>query len=306
MLISVCVCTFKRPSLLSELLLALRGQTFSDGKLLLELVVVDNDPAHSAKAVMDAWTPHERVVLRYFHVPVPNIAVARNAAIGQAKGQYLAFIDDDEQPQADWVQRLLDALQRFDADAALGPVLPRYRSDCPAWIRHGGFFDRPRFLTGTSIDEGNARTGNVLMRADTLHAMTGPFDVSFGLTGGEDSLLFRDLLAQGKRLIWCDEAPVSEEVPADRANPGWLLRRSYRVGQTWIRAELYRLSPLDRFGRGAAIGMRAVAQLGLSLALAVGCLPFSRVRAFKWLRTACAQAGKITGMTRFQYREYGA
>jgi succinoglycan biosynthesis protein ExoM len=306
MLISVCVCTYKRPALLGELLLALRGQTFSDDKLCLELVVVDNDPAHSAKATLDAWLPHVRVGLRYFHVPVPNIAVARNAAIAQAQGLYLAFIDDDEQPQADWVQKLLDTLLCFKAAAVFGPVLPRYRSDCPAWIRDGGFFDRPRFVTGTAIDEGNARTGNVLMRADSLNSMSGPFDVTFGLTGGEDSLLFRDLLAQGKRLIWCDEAPVSEEVPADRANPGWLLRRSYRIGQTWIRAELYRLSPLARFGRGTALGMRAVAQLGLSLVLTVGWLPFSRLRAFKWLRTAWAQAGKITGMTRFQYREYGA
>jgi succinoglycan biosynthesis protein ExoM len=305
MLISVCVCTFKRPALLSNLLQALRLQVFALDSTRLELIVVDNDPLCSATPILDAWAPCERVGLRYFHVPVPNIAIARNAAIAQAQGQYLAFIDDDERPQADWLQRLLDALLQFDADVVFGPVIPRYRPDCPAWIREGGFFDRPQFSTGTRIDEGNARTGNVLMRVRTLQALSGPFDETFGQTGGEDSLLFRDLIANGKRLVWCDDAPVSEEVPVDRANPSWLLRRSYRIGQTWIRAELYRLPGAKRFWRGAFLGVRAFAQLLMSVALAISCVAFSRVNAFRWLRTACAQVGKITGMSRFQYHEYG-
>lgn len=306
MLISVCVCTFKRPLLLNELLGALHEQTFLDEKIQLELIVVDNDPAHSAKATLDTWMLDGRVSLRYFHVPVPNIAVARNAAIAQAEGQYLAFIDDDERPQSDWVSCLFETLRRFDADAVLGPVLPRYLANCPEWIRRGGFFDRSRFVTGTRIDEGNARTGNVLIRADILKAITGPFNVAFGLTGGEDSLLFRELIAQGIRLIWCDEALVSEDVPRNRANAAWLLRRSYRVGQTWIRAELHNLSPFNRFRRGAALGLKASAQMIVSLVLAVLWFMFSPVNAFKWLRTAWTQVGKITGMSRYQYHEYGA
>lgn len=306
MLVSVCICTFKRPQLLAELLQVLRTQVLVQDAARLELIVVDNDPAHSALPVLMAWVASERATLRYFHAPVPNIATARNTAIAQAKGDYLAFIDDDEQPQADWVQTLLEALHRFDADIAFGPVLPRYRTDCPDWIRRGGFFDRPRFATGTQVDVGNARSGNVLLRAQALSALSGPFDESFGRTGGEDSLLFRDLIAQGKHLIWCDEAPVSEEVPTERATPAWLLRRSYRVGQTWIRAELYRQSKFDRCLHGAVLGGRAAIQLVLGLTFAVASLPFSRIRAFQWLRTACSQLGKLSGMTRFQYREYGA
>ena len=306
MLISVCICTFRRPTQLATLLDALGQQSLNDLEAQVELVVVDNDPLHSAQPVLAAWRAPQGFELRYFHVPVPNIAEARNTAIHNASGEWVGMIDDDETPQNDWLVRLIDTQRRFNADAVFGPVVPQYVPATPDWIRAGGYFDRARHATGTAIDERDARTGNVLIRAARLNALPGPFDVAFGRTGGEDSLLFRDLLAKGCSLVWCDEAPVTEEVPLERATAAWLLRRSYRIGQTWIRAELYRLPLGARVARGGWLGTRAVLQLLLSVALALGWALLSRARAFSWVRTAVTQAGKITGMTRFQYQEYGA
>jgi succinoglycan biosynthesis protein ExoM len=305
MLISVCICTFKRPAMLLDLLDALGRQVLVEPRQSLELVVVDNDPAHSARAVLQQWRAPAGVVLRYFHVPQPNIAVARNTTIAHARGEWIAFIDDDESPAVDWLQQLLATQQRCQADVVFGPVVPRYRPDTPDWVKQGRFFERPRHASGTPIDEREARTGNVLLRASALRAMPGPFDEAFGRTGGEDSVLFRDLIAQSLTLVWCDEAPVSEEVPADRATARWLLRRSYRVGQTWIRAEVYRLTASQRRWRAASLGVRALVQLLLSVLLAAVWVLISRPKGFHWLRTACSQAGKLTGMTRFQFHEYG-
>lgn len=306
MLVSVCICTFKRPAMLRELLDALGRQVFGQPDLSLELVVVDNDPLHSAKDTLRDWVPPAGVALRYFHEPTPNIALARNVSIANARGEWIAFIDDDEAPLQDWMQQLLATQLRYQADVVFGPVLPRYRSDTPQWARDGRFFERPRYPTGTSIDERDARTGNVLLRADLLKAMVGPFDAAFGRTGGEDSILFRELIARSSRMVWCDEAPVSEEIPADRATMGWLLRRSYRVGQTWIRAELYRLGGYRRLVRATILGIRAALQLLVSLMLALAWGPLSYPKALRWLRVACSQAGKLTGMTRFQFQEYGS
>jgi len=306
MLISVCICTFKRPALLQDLLEALGRQVLVQDDQAMEVVVVDNDPAYSAQAVLQQWAAPAGVTLRHCHVPQPNIALARNAAVRLARGEWVAFIDDDETPAEDWIQQLLATQARCRADVVFGPVLPRYRPDTPEWVKQGRFFERPRHVSGTPIDEREARTGNVLLRASVLQAMDGPFDVAFGRTGGEDSVLFRDLIAQSLTMVWCDEAPVSEEVPAERATVAWLLRRAYRVGQTWIRAEVYRLSPAQRRRRSAALGARAVVQLVLSLLFALAWVVVSRPKAFHWLRTACSQAGKLTGMTRFQFQEYGA
>lgn len=305
MLISVCICTFRRPALLLDLLHAIAQQQLTCPKDRVEIIVVDNDQTHSARTVLSTWITPPGFTLVFMHEPVPNIAVARNAAINKASGDWIVCIDDDETPHENWLSKLFETQRRFQADAVFGPVLPRYVEHTPKWVREGAYFDRRRFKTGTRIDEADARTSNVLVNRDRLSALEGPFEKSFGRTGGEDSVLFRDLLANGCTFVWCDEAIVSEEVPLDRANAKWLLRRSFRVGQTWMRAELYRLSPRAKIWRGFMLGVRACLQLVVGLVLALLWMPVSFVKGFRWIRISAMQAGKITGMTRFQYHEYG-
>ncbi|TXT40174.1 MAG: Glycosyl transferase [Comamonadaceae bacterium] len=304
MLISVCICTFRRPTLLLELLNAVGQQQMGSLQAQIQIVVVDNDPNHSARPVLESWRTPPGFSLVFVNEPEPNIAVARNTTVRLAKGDWIAFVDDDELPVSDWLLRLVETQQRFNADAVFGPVIPRYTTGIKDWIRLGGYFDRRRFPTGTSIDEADARTSNALVSAKRLRSLDGPFDQSFGRTGGEDSMLFRDLLALECRFVWSDEATVSEDVPMARANASWLLRRSLRVGQTWIRAELYRLPIKAKIFHGFVLMLRACVQLVVSGVLAVAWLPLSRIKAFHWTRTAAMQIGKITAMV-FRYKEYG-
>ncbi len=304
--ISVCICTFRRPALLAALLDVVGAQDLGMLNAQVELIVVDNDPAHSARLVLQAWNAPAGFTLHFVHVPEANISVARNTAVNKATGEWIALVDDDETPAADWLLRLLETQRRFNADAVFAPVVPLYLPGMPLWLQQGGYFDRTRFVTGTPIDDRDARTGNVLIRAERLKSISGPFDVSFGRTGGEDSLLFRDLLAQGCTFVWCDEAPVSEAVPLERANANWLLRRSFRVGQTWIRTELHRMpAPVKRV-KGIVLALRSAIQLIASIVILICVLPISRTKSFHWARIAMMQIGRLTGMTRFQYKEYGA
>lgn len=306
--ISICICTFRRPQLLDMLLQALCEQDRSG--LSLEVVVADNDPAASAKPVLDAWHDRLPVPLQALHVPVPNIASTRNATVHAARGEWILFIDDDEAPDAGWIQSLVKAQREFKADAVFAPVLPRYLDATPTWIRQGRFFDRPRFKTGTPITTQDARTGNVLIRRSKMLAVSpaggnGPFDAAFGRTGAEDTMLFRDMLTAGAVFIWCDEATVSEEVPMQRANLEWLLRRSYRLGQTYVLSEIARLSSLQRFKRGGWLGLRAAIQFFIAAGLCLLNLPFSRIKSVRWLRAATAQCGKLSALVGHRYHEYG-
>ncbi len=306
MLISVCICTFRRPALLLELLDAVGRQQRTGLGECIEIVVVDNDPGHSAQEALTLWHSPPGFQLVWLQVPEPNISVARNAATHQATGEWIVFVDDDETPVDNWLMSLMNAQRSFQADAVFGPVLPHYAPQTPGWIREGAYFERRRFPSGMMIDEADARTGNVLINARRLKSINGPFEPSFGRTGGEDSVLFRDLLALGCTFVWCDEACVSEAVPLERANAAWLLRRSFRVGQTWLRAELYRLPVSKKIVRGVMLGCRAGVQLVVSTGLALVWLPLGRSKSFHWMRVATMQAGKIVGLTRFQYHEYGA
>src|SRR5882724_113629 len=98
--ISVCICTFKRPDLLQRLLDSLRKQR-TDGLFTYSIVVADNDREEYAKATATGFAASSGIETKYCMEPTPNIALARNTVVRNARGEYLAFIDDDEFPNDD-------------------------------------------------------------------------------------------------------------------------------------------------------------------------------------------------------------
>lgn len=300
--VTVCVCTFRRPAQLDGLLAALVSQ--SARPRMQDIVVVDNDPARSARDVLDAWSRNGDVSIRALACAEPNISRARNTAVAHASGAWLAFIDDDEIPAGDWLEQLLETAQSSAADAVFGPVLPVYGPDIPAWMIQGRFFERRRLPTGAEVTRRDVRSGNLLIRRALLQTVRGPFDPAFGRTGGEDTLLFTRLLQQPVRFIWCDEAVVREPVEPGRATLRWLLRRAYRGGQSYMLVAVKTARPGRRLSTMAYLLLRALLQLGLALPLALFHAPLSRARSVKWLRVACAQCGKMTGAMGFHHPEY--
>lgn len=270
---------------------------------LAEIIVVDNDPAGSAADLVHAFTFDGGIQLRYVHEPARNISTARNAALREASAEWIAFIDDDEFASPDWLGSLIATAERHDADVAFGPVVPAYDANVPAWVVKGAFFERRRHLTGTVVGWHDARTGNALLRRSLVAPMAAPFSESFGLTGGEDSDFFRRLEQQGKKMVWCDEAILYEHVPAERATPSWMLRRSFRTGQTWTRVTLAS-SPGGGAGRLASVAALAAARLVVSLPMALLLAPISRSKSFRELRTLANRAGKLAALFGHSYEEY--
>lgn len=300
--LSICICTYKRPHLLSDLCHQIDQQVTD--KMSTEIIVIDNDPVHSAKEVLLSLQSSLSTPFIFAHEPVANIAAARNKAIGIAHGTWILCIDDDETPDEHWISAMLNAQQQYQADAVFAPVIPRYLPSTPQWIIQGHFFDRPRYPTGTEISVNDARTGNLLINKSLLDNIKGPFDTRFGRTGAEDTMLFRILKQQGARFIWCDEASVHEIVPDQRANLTWLLKRSYRLGQTYILTEMAMLSGVKRWYRGSYLFCRSLAQCGIALTLTL-CFSFNRIKALRWLRITASQCGKISALFGHQYFEYG-
>jgi succinoglycan biosynthesis protein ExoM len=229
--ITVCVCTFKRPVLLAKLVQHLESQ-HTGGRFTYDVVIVDNDGAGSAESIVRDLAASSPLRIGYFIEPQENISLARNKAVAHARGDYVAFIDDDEIPTAEWLSQLYETLIQSQADAVLGPVLPRFEHEPPPWVIKGRFFDRPRHKTGHSVDWPEARTGNVLLSRRTLADLNPPFRPQFG-SGGEDVDFFRRAAENGARIVWCDEAAVSELVPPYRCTRRFLIGRAVLRGSNF-------------------------------------------------------------------------
>jgi len=226
--ISVCICTFKRPQMLSNLIGKLQGQV-TENLFTYSAVVVDNDINRSAEDTVKNWQEASTIPVDYHSEPEQNIALARNKAVDNATGNFIAFIDDDEVPETTWLLRLYKTLKQFKADAVLGPVRPHYPEATPAWLIKSNLCERPSYKTGTRIPGRETRTGNVLLDGGMFE--NDRFDRVFGRTGSEDTNFFRMMEKKGKVYVWCEEAPAYEIVPPERWSPEFYLTRSSRIGR---------------------------------------------------------------------------
>jgi succinoglycan biosynthesis protein ExoM len=203
----------------------------TDGEFTFSVVIVDNDGNESAKDAVDLFRARHTLAVEYYVEPERNIALARNKAVENARGELFAFIDDDEFPNEEWLITLYHALRRFQIDGVLGPVLPYYETTPPEWITKGKFHERKSHKTGTLLSWTNTRTGNAMLRGDIFQDRNNLFRPEFR-SGGEDRDLFRRLISQGRQFVWCAEAPVFEVVPPERWKRIFMLKRALLRGKT--------------------------------------------------------------------------
>jgi glycosyltransferase involved in cell wall biosynthesis len=227
--ISVCICTYKRPQMLAHLLNELERQV-TENLFTYSAVVVDNDADKSAKETVEFWQSKSSFPIDYFNEPEQNIALARNKAVENAEGNYVAFIDDDEYPVADWLLHLYKTVLSFKVDGVLGPVKPHYPDNVPKWLIKSKLCERPTYKTGTILHWGDTRTGNVLLKKEIFYNPKNRFDAEHGRTGGEDVEFFKKMSEQGKVFTWCDEAPAYEVVPPERWEKEFYTQKLLRIG----------------------------------------------------------------------------
>lgn len=227
--ITVCICTYRRPTLLGNLLEDLRQQE-TRGLFTYSILVVDNDAQRSADDVVSEFAAGQQIQVEYYVETGRNIALARNKAVEHARGDFLVFIDDDESPIQRWLLTLFEACEKHNVHGVLGPVHPRYAEEPPAWVVEGKFYDRPTYPTGMVIDWPKGRTGNTFLKREVFDGLTAPFRPEFRT--GEDQDFFRRMIEKGYVFIWCDEAVAYEIVPPERWSRKFLLKRALLRGYT--------------------------------------------------------------------------
>lgn len=288
--VTVAVVSYRRPEGLARLLRLLADQRTCSGAVPTVLVV-DNDPEGSAGPVVAAAGAGVRYVLE----PRPGISAARNAALEATTTRVLVFVDDDEEPSPGWLRDLTGCFQADRGPGPLagvvGPVVSAWEGEPDPWVAAGRFFDRRRLPTGTTVDV--AATNNLLLDLDVVAGRR--FDGRFGLSGGSDTLFTRALTLAGARLVWCDEAVVTDVVPADRLTRGWVLKRARRSGNSHARCELALRRGSSPLLRPRLLAAGTARLVGGSAQQVVGVLGGSLARQARGARTAARGAGMLSG-----------
>ena len=231
MQLTIGIPTYRRPDMLRECLDSLVPQ-LAPG---VELLVVDNDPGASARDMVERYG---RADVRYAHEPRPGVVQARNRAVRDSAGAYLAFIDDDEVARPAWIAALLRHIEMSVA-ASFGMVVPRYLGEVAPGLQ--GLLDDlyTRDLKRPADAEVSDRwihvgTGNSLFCKAQCFTGPEPFSAKLNGTGGEDVWLVKSLVERGLKLHWNPAAVVEEQIPADRSTLAYVSSRKFRHGQQRI------------------------------------------------------------------------
>lgn len=279
--ISVCICTYRRPLLLRRLLQDLMNQQ-TDGLFDLSVVIADNDATRSAEPLIAEMRSKFPFEIAYCVEPRQNIALARNKVVQNAKGDFLAFIDDDEAPSPRWLVTLFTVLRDYDVDGVLGPVLRRFDEKPPAWLERSKLYVRRVNPTGMLVEWQEARTGNVLLRHEVIGDDSAPFRAEF--RSGEDQDFFRRKIQEGRVFIWSSEAEAFEVVPPARWNRSYLLRKALLQGASASRQT----------------NTRGILKSMVAVVLYIPALPFAFLagqhRAIPMLVSLCNHVGKLLSL----------
>ncbi|GAA6210042.1 glycosyltransferase family 2 protein [Cognatishimia sp. WU-CL00825] len=229
MKIDICICTFRRPFVV-ETLKSIEAADVPQGAEL-RIIVIDNDDTATAQERVESTAATMTRPVTYRHAPGANISIARNAGLDAADGDWIAFLDDDEVVEPTWLVALVDRQQETNADAVFGHSRANYGPDAPDWMIKGDFHSQFAAPRGDVVETGH--TCNALLRWGDAPWRDERFALERGRSGGEDTEFFFRLRQMGASYAIADASIVSEDVPPARLSLGWLLRRRFRIGQSY-------------------------------------------------------------------------
>lgn len=230
-MISVIMLTYNREDMVSRAIESILAQTYRD----FEYIIVDNGSTDRSGVIADEYAAQDRRV-RVIHRERGNIGSGRNAGLDAARGEYIAFIDDDDWAEPDWLEFLLGLLEERGADVAIAGAADK-------------IFDEKRFMTAEEAiielmwrKRYNMAFPDKLFRRELFDGTRFPVDGAY-----DDIALMYKILAKAKRGVAYHGLPKYTFYRHESNNSAWTTHHelldaatldeylyAYRVRTEWL------------------------------------------------------------------------
>lgn len=248
--VSAIICTHNRDHYLGAAIDSLLAQDFVD----YEVIVVDNASRDRTRDVVESRMPHPR--LHYVYEEVTGLSVARNTGATAAKGEILAYLDDDAVATPHWLSTLHSAYEQNEKLAIAGGKVTLLWAEgmtCPPWLSDElagnlGLYDLGNSVVYIDRPGMTPRGLNYSLRRSFLDQVGG-FDPNLGRVGknllsNEELHMTEMALARGWQVAYLPDALVAHNVAPERVKREWFLKRSWWQGIS----ECYREQVAGRSG----------------------------------------------------------
>ena len=240
-LISAIICTHNREEYLEAAIDSLLDQDMGQyGPDSYEIIVVDNASTDGTAAI--AQSKQNQPNVRYIYESTLGLSVARNCGAQAAKGDIIAYLDDDAEASTSWLAALLDAFESNENIAIAGGKVTLIwppSAQPPRWLSDDlasglGAYDLGDELIYIQQPSLTPRGLNYAVRKSFLNAVGG-FDTNLGRVGknllsNEEQHLTRLALNRQQQVAYVPNALAAHNVAPARMKPGWFLSRSWWQG----------------------------------------------------------------------------
>ena len=243
--VSVVLCTYNRCKSLESALDSLAASNLP-AYVEWEVLVVDNNSNDETKSVAAEYCRRYQGRFHYLFEPRQGKSYALNAGVRTARGDVLAFTDDDAIVEPTWLANLTDPLSSGDWAGSGGRTFPSVA------------FSRPEWLSGDNpLQWGGILGGLFDMGAEPCELIVAPYGVNMAFRKkmfekygvfreelgprpgseirNEDTEFGQRLMAARERLYYVPSAVVYHEISTDRLRKEYFLKWWFDFGRARVR-----------------------------------------------------------------------
>ena len=292
--VSLIVSTYGRPVSLKDTLVSLLQQDISSEQY--EIIVVDNKPMKDVYRIIQELELEWQRSIHYVEEPRIGLHNARHAGARTARGEILAYVDDDVVAPPGWLKALLKSYTDPQVACAGGKILPKWEAEPPAWVAQ---FGENGGINLSLLDLGDETLElawpqgvhgcNMSVRRSALFEVGGYNPDAIGdqrriwLRGDGESGLHKKLYDAGYKVIYEPQAWLYHRVPASRLRPEYFCWRAFIQGisDSYTHMRTRRLPIIRLLGHSGRCVIMAGRSYARSLRESEGRI-LSRSRAWYW------------------------
>ncbi len=246
MRLTVVICTWNRAESLAKTLESIENCRVPEGTDW-EILIVDNNSTDTTSAVCQSFLQRNPERYRYVLEKRQGKSLALNTAIENARGDIIAFTDDDVLVGEDWLFALLQAFDTHDCAGVGGKIVPVWNSPKPDWFTVDGPYRLMLAIVEYDLGDQNQPCrienppygANLALRKSVFDKY-GLFRTDLGpvagtTSRGEDSEYCRRLMSRGEQLIYVPEAVVHHPVPEERTKKRYFESWYFDYGRMLVR-----------------------------------------------------------------------
>jgi len=242
--ITVVICTYNRAQSLARALTSLQDMLVPP-ELSWELIVVDNNSRDTTRNVVHDFIQSSELPIRYVWEGTQGLSRARNTGIREARGEIIAFTDDDVTVDPQWLACIRKAFEDYDCSGVGGKIVPIWPSGKPTWLETDGRYPLMDVIAKLDLGEEafEMRTppygANMAFRKVAFFQY-GDFRpdldrVGHRLLSGGDTEFGRRLLRGGERVVYAPNAVVYHPVQKRRMTKGYFQSWYFNYGRYLVR-----------------------------------------------------------------------